>query len=445
MPETLTPRLHQVCEASRTEQLPAHHFAQRATARRTSKERPVPARSNAVRSAVRTVVKYIPAGITTRTYYSVVSLSEVDSLAIQFAEVAPFEFSSSPLYRALGPIVAKQRPLLELIAFRRAGQQPTNLFFAAVHFLVLRDNDHPLRSYFPSVGGTTAADHGGLEEAFLDFCDRHRDDLGSFLKERLVQTNVVKRAAALRLALADIGSRVDVVHVVEVGASSGIHLLHDRYRYELGGVCFGALSSPVTVDVEWRGSASIPDLDRVPATSRRLGVDLQPVDPQSDEDRLWLRALVWPENQHEAASLESALAVVASDPPELLAGDIIDLVDYVDEKLPAGEPRVVFHAATRAHVPPDRRPLFDQALLSLSERAPLYTVSLEGPAPGDPRPSQFAPFHVLKLRAPEGDVRILALVEGHGDWIEPQLRVEQVAQRSKGACPTESGEAPGPW
>src|SRR5436309_12486849 len=104
------------------------------------------------------------------------AFAEVDALATRFAEIVPLEFNTSPLYRALGPITATQRPLLELIASRRAGQQPTNLFFGAVHYLVLRDENHPLRSYFPSVGGATAVDDGSLEEVFLDFCNRHRDE-----------------------------------------------------------------------------------------------------------------------------------------------------------------------------------------------------------------------------------------------------------------------------
>src|SRR5438477_12954778 len=73
----------------------------------------------------------------------------VDALATRFAEVVPLEFNTSPLYQALGPVVAGNRALLEMIATRSAGQQPTNLFFAALHYLLLHDREHPLREFFP--------------------------------------------------------------------------------------------------------------------------------------------------------------------------------------------------------------------------------------------------------------------------------------------------------
>src|SRR5438128_6140416 len=167
---------------------------------------------------------------------------EVDALATRFAEVVPLEFNTSPLYQALGPVVAGNRPLLEMIAARRAGQQPANLFFAALQHLVLRDRDHPLRAFFPSIVGSDARPPNEAGPAMVDFCDQHRDDLARLLRTRLVQTNVVKRAAALRLGLSWIAASQNGVHLIEIGASSGIHLLHDRYRYRLNGDEYGDAS-----------------------------------------------------------------------------------------------------------------------------------------------------------------------------------------------------------
>src|SRR5438093_5970606 len=97
---------------------------------------------------------------------------EVDALATRFAEVVPLEFNTSPLYQALGPVVAGTRALLEMIAARSAGQQPTNLFFAALHYLVRQDRDYPLREFFPSiVSGARPPNEAG--PAMVDFCDQH--------------------------------------------------------------------------------------------------------------------------------------------------------------------------------------------------------------------------------------------------------------------------------
>ena len=222
-----------------------------------------------------------------------------------------------------------------------------------------------------------------------------------------MQTNVVKRALALRLGLAVIGrSTAAPVHLIEVGASAGVLLRFDRYGYTLGGRRFGDPRSPVHVVAEWRGDAAVPDLDVLPPLAGVMGVDLNPLDARNADDRRWLEALVWPENRLEADLLRQALAVVAADPPPIRAGDAIAVCPSLAEELPPGEPRVVFHAITRLHVPPDRLDAFDAALASLGSNGPLYWLSLEGQGE-------------LDLRDPGGAVTHLARVGPRLEWVTP--------------------------
>jgi hypothetical protein len=345
---------------------------------------------------------------------------EIEALATRFATWGPFEFNTSPLYQALGPWVADDQVLLELMTERIPGQQPTNLFFAALHYLVLSQPDHPLANFFPSVVGAAAEDPVGSRPSFQDFCAVHFDELAALIRTRLVQTNVLKRSAALRLALATIAEQVEAVHLVEVGSSAGIHLLQDRWRYRLNeSAVFGDLGSSVEIETKWRGSAPLPDLDSVPHVIDVLGIDLHPVDLRSAEDRRWLRSLVWPENTGEAHDLEMALDIVAIDPPRLVAGDAIDICERLDTDLARYEARVIFHAATLAHVPPDRREAFADAVAATGRSAPLFVVSLEGARQGEPRLESIDPYHLLTVRRPDGGIHHVAFVEGHGDWIVP--------------------------
>jgi hypothetical protein len=71
------------------------------------------------------------------------------------------------------------------------------------------------------------------------------------------------------------------------------------------------------------------------------------------------------------------LTSLADDPPRILAGDGIDVCPQLAGQLPRGEPRVVFHAATRMHLPVERRAAFDQAIDALGAGGPLYHVWLE--------------------------------------------------------------------
>ncbi|MFJ5925543.1 DUF2332 domain-containing protein [Kitasatospora sp. NPDC092948] len=335
----------------------------------------------------------------------------------------PDEFTSSPLYRALSRTVAAEEELLALAARGRAGQYPTFLFFGAVHHLLLAGVDHPLARYYPSVAGPDAlVPDEAVGGALLDFCRRHEAELTELISSRLVQTNQVQRALGLRIGLAEIARHTDApVHLIEVGTSAGLNLRFDRYGYRLGGRNYGDPVSPVQLVASLHGPDTLPDLDALPVLASVCGVDLNPVDVRAEADRRWLEALVWPENLDQRRLLTAALGVIAADPPRVLRGDAVDVLPALAAELPPGEPRVVFHSATRMHVPLGRRAAFDAAIAAVGTAGPLWWLCVEdGPDP-DPRPAASRRDRIgaaLRLRGPDGDDRTLAVVEGHLRWVE---------------------------
>lgn len=342
-----------------------------------------------------------------------------DRLRRAFAE--PAEFVSSPLYRALSRRVAAEDRLLDLAARGRPGQYPTFLFFGAVHYLLLSGAEHPLAAYFPSVvgAGRAAAPDDAAGPALLSFCQAYERELAEVIGSRLVQTNHVQRALGLRFGLSAIAGQVaGPVHLIEVGASAGLNLRFDRYGYTVGGRTFGDPSSPVQLVAEHHGAGALPDLDALPSLASVVGVDLNPIDVRDAGARRWLEALVWPENHDQRALLAAALEDAAPDPPTLLRGDAIDVLPRLARTLPAAEPRVVYHSATRMHVPPDRLDAFDAAISALGEDGPLWWLSVEGAPDPDPRPAPARPGPALHLRTPDGEARTLAVVEGHLRWLE---------------------------
>jgi hypothetical protein len=347
------------------------------------------------------------------------TVPRVAGLAERFS-CAP-EFTSSPLYRALGRAVAEDERLIRLASRARAGQYPTFLFFAAVHYLLLAGADHELASFYPSVVGAEARPPQAAGPALASFCVAFERELAELLETRLVQTNSVRRALALRLGLAAVGRRTSSpVHLIEIGASAGILLRFDRYGYSLGGRRFGDPRSPVQIGALWLGETAVPDLDALPPLASVAGVDLQPLSATDPDDRRWLEALVWPENRLQADLLHHALEIVAADPPTILAGDAVDICPRLARALPPGEARVAFQAATRMHVPEERRDDFDEAIAALGHDAPLYRLALEDGLPDpDPRPQPARPGGALTLHSPSGPPSHLAIVDGHLDWIEP--------------------------
>ena len=357
----------------------------------------------------------------------------LEPLARRFSEGAR-EFATCPLYRQLCLTVAADERLLRITAERRAGQQPTNLLLAAVHYLVLADPADELARWCVSIDGERARPPETAGPPFTAFCLRRRDALVELLRTKLVQTNVVRRAAALRLGLAHVARRVDgPVTLIEIGASAGVLLAFDRYRYRLAGRTWGQPDSPVQITTDWRGTAdSVPDLDRLPVIVRRFGIDLSPIDPRDPLGRRWLRALVWPGNEAEWTLLERALDLLAADPPRVIAGDAIEVLPRLRSSgLAAGDPVVVFHAATRAHLPTDRREAFDQAIRDLGRGRPVFWLSLEGtrePLSG----LAGSPVHLLQLIHLDDDREVppterLAVFEGHAEWAMPWVAPEGLA------------------
>ncbi len=330
----------------------------------------------------------------------------------------PREFEGSPLYRALAATVAGNPELLTLAGLGRPGQYPTFLFFGAVHHLLLQGVDHPLARYYPSLVGNSARPPDASAGEFLvDFCARHNGELARTISTRLVQTNHVQRALGLRIGLTALPKDREY-HLIEVGASAGLNLRFDRYGYRVGDRRFGDPDSPVQITAELYGNVPLPDLDDLPPLAGVRGVDLAPVDVRDPDGRAWLEALVWPENHDQRTLLSAALAMAAPDPPEITAGDAVDVLPRIAAELPAGEPRIVYHSATRMHVPRERLRAFDEAIDSVGDNGPLWYLSVEEAPDPDPRPTPTRRGAALRLRAPDGTTNTIAVVSGHLRWVE---------------------------
>jgi len=135
--------------------------------------------------------------------------------------------TGSPLYARLAEGVIGDEELKALAARARPGQPHANLLFGAVHFLLLRGAQHPLRRHYPDLGGG-APDGDDPFPPFKDFVGVHRDEIVRLVESRVTNTNEVGRSAVLhpgfRMLPKDGG-----LHLIEVGPSAGLNMIWDRY------------------------------------------------------------------------------------------------------------------------------------------------------------------------------------------------------------------------
>jgi hypothetical protein len=76
---------------------------------------------------------------------------------------------------------------------------------------------------------------------------------------------------------------------------------------------------------------------------------------------------------------------------------------------------VVFHSATRLHVAAERREGFDTAIAEIARDHELFHLSYEA---ADFDELVFA----LKLRHGDGPARVLAVGDGHAEWLSSPAR-----------------------
>lgn len=290
-----------------------------------------------------------------------VDAPDVSGLYRRFAEIEAR--GSSPTYERLCLAVAGHAGVLGMLETLPRGKRQPNLLLGA------------LRLLGTDVGDPTAA---------LAFAVEHADRVLEVMRSHATQTNEPARCAVMLPALARVRGPVALL---EVGASAGLCLLYDRYRYvysagagersavrEIGDGEL-VLSCAVAGVGDADGSDLIPG--RVPEILGRLGLDPNPLDAGDPEVARWLQCLVWPEHTDRAERLEIALALAATDPPEVVKGLAPAALPELVGRLRAAHPEatvVVLHSAAIAYLDVDDRIAFARTCRDLQVRR----VGLEG-------------------------------------------------------------------
>jgi len=195
-----------------------------------------------------------------------------------------------------------------------AGSVPELRLLAALHHVVLSGGAPQLARFYPSAGGDAppadawpVAQHTIAEQA----------DLIRELARRTVQTNEPGRCVCLYGGLLWLSERHGLpVRLLEIGASAGLNLNADRFRYVVGGQPLGDPAGSPEFEEPWTGR---PVADPAAAAARlrvaeRAGCDQAPIDATTDEGRLSLQSYIWPDEPERIARVAQAAAVAVRHP-----------------------------------------------------------------------------------------------------------------------------------
>ncbi|RYE07888.1 MAG: DUF2332 family protein [Hyphomicrobiales bacterium] len=245
----------------------------------------------------------------------------------------------------------------------------------------------------------------------------HHND--AFLTDRLSsapQTNEVARSGLILGGMLTIAEVTGLpLEIFEIGASAGLNLGFDQYRYDFGGgQHWGRANAPLTIDCSWRGGQ--PPLKAPLSVTSRQGCDLNPLDPNRHEDRERLLSYIWADQVHRLERTEAALNLAAA---EHRRADKADAVDWLADRLGAaprrGVTRVLLHTIVWPYIPTASKQAIEATISRVSSAAtadaPFARLSIE---PDDTPGSARIDLTVW----PSGGTVTLGRGDFHGRWAQ---------------------------
>jgi len=241
---------------------------------------------------------------------------------------------------------------------------------------------------------------------------RHRPAIEAFMRHE-PQTNEVRRSAVLLAGFLTVAAETGLpLRCFEVGASAGLNLYWDRFRYELGESRWGDPASPVVVPCEWTGP--LPPLHAPIQVVERAACDRRPTDLADPAQRRRLLANIWPDQFHRIERSEAAIGLALAAGVHVEEADAVDWIRARVRGQP-GAATVLYHSIFWQYLPPATLEAMLAAIQDLggqaTAEAPFAWVRME------PLLDNLARTELRLTLWPGGDERLLAEVSPHGQWV----------------------------
>lgn len=343
----------------------------------------------------------------------------IKTVSEAFKQCIDIAKNSSPLYEALASHIVDDTEILEIASVGREEQFPPMMLFGAVRYLLLEDAmGDELRNFYLDLansGNLTTSPQDAYPH-FRKFCLKHKDRIQDILTTRMIQTNEVRRCAVMLPAFSAVAELTgQALSLIEIGASAGLNLNWDYYRYHYTGKVdstVGQSDSTLIIEAEIKGENIPPIPEKIPLVLSRKGIDLNPLNPADENVARWLHALIWPEHIERWQHLEQALSIVQENPPELIAGDALVrlpeiLVDADDDGA-----LCVFHSTTIYQFSEGMKQKLDDILIAHSEQHDIYRVWFEWE-----HEQGAAILRLISYKQGAVTNTMLAKADPHGKWM----------------------------
>jgi hypothetical protein len=271
---------------------------------------------------------------------------------------------------------------------------------ATVHRLALQRLAPEVAMHLPTLGGTPPIDARSwqaFDSAVITALLEHPRALAWSL-DHVPQTNETGRAVLLRRGLSLLGELglPGPVRLLEIGSSAGLNLRADHLP-----------GNPLL------------EAGPMPPIIERLGCDLHPIDPTTQDGRTTLSSYIWVDDVERFQRLGQALRIAAEVRATVRKSSALTFVSALS--LQEGAVTLVWHSAMWLYMPIDSRQGIQRRLAELggtaSATAPLVHLSWEWQPGGEDT-------FTLVLRAwngreHSGEPLLLATGASHGSPVQP--------------------------
>lgn len=303
------------------------------------------------------------------------------------------------------------RPWAELSAQQIGEAAVTLRLLGACHDLALSGEAPALADAYPQPG--RAGDPQAAWRIARAAMAERRDRFAAFLDHE-PQTNEVRRSAVLLPGFLTVAQTMGLpLRCFELGASAGLNLNWDSFRYRLGEHAWGPEDATVALASEWRGPP--PPFDAKVAVLERAACDRRPVDLTDPDQRRRLLAFIWPDQFERLAAARAAIELALSRGVRVEAADAAEWPAGRAEPV-RGAVTVLYHSIFWQYLPAQTRTRLSGLIASLgagaTPDAPFAWLRME-PPPGD-----LAHIELRLTLWPGGQERRLGRAHPHGAWIE---------------------------
>lgn len=347
--------------------------------------------------------------------YSHLSLSEIAENLSRFADRECKDIA--PLYFLLCNHISLDEELLKIAAKVRIGQPIPNLFLSAVHYLLIKSPEENLAQFYPTITGISSDEIPF--DLFKSFVLENETKILEIIQTRIVQTNVINRCSYLMPIFSQIiHSEKKHATIIDIGSSAGLTMNWDLYNYKYSEFNLN-INSEIQVYTEIRNNNLPKTFFPIHQQISKIGIDQNPIDLSDENEKLWLKALVWTDHLERFQIMDSALKLASRQKNKIFKASTISEFNEIISQVPPEHTLIIYSTVTFYQFLKELIADFWTMLDRIGNSRDLYFVSAEGlNAYQEKYNTKDMVVELTHYQNGEKSQKLVCTTNGHGNWID---------------------------